>query len=58
MLKYEPMDLKLVMEDPSVVEAFKKYGCMIFCHKLQGDLLSFLDCLSSRLQEYFLGKSR
>ena len=40
-VKYEPMDLKFVMEDPSVAESFIKAGCLIFFHKLQGDLLCF-----------------
>ena len=42
MVKYEPMDLKLVMEDPNVAEAFIKACCMRFCQKLQEDFCIFL----------------
>ena len=34
MVKYEPMDLKLVIKDPSVVEDFIKAGCMSFYKKI------------------------
>ena len=35
-VRYEPVDLKLVMEDPSFAEAFTNARCMRFCQKLQG----------------------
>ena len=35
-VSYEPMDLKLVNEDPSFAAAFTSAGSMIFFQKLQG----------------------
>ena len=35
-LRFEPMDLKLLNEEPNFVEAFRNAGCMRFCQKLQG----------------------
>jgi len=35
-VRYEPMDLKLLNEDPSFEEAFNSVGCMRFYQKLQG----------------------
>lgn len=35
-VRHEPMDLKLLNEDPSFVEAFSNVRCLQFCQKLQG----------------------
>ena len=35
-VRYEPMDLKLLNEDPSAMEAFMKVCFLQFCQKIQG----------------------
>lgn len=35
-LRYEPMHLKLLNEDPTTMEVFWRMGCLQFCQKLQG----------------------
>ena len=35
-LRHEPEDMKAITEDPAVMEAFRREGCLQFCEKLQG----------------------
>ena len=34
--RYEPMDLKLLNEDPTSMEVFRRICCLQFCQRLQG----------------------
>ena len=35
-LRYEPSDMNLINEDPTIVEIFRRTGCLQFCERLQG----------------------
>ena len=35
-LRHEPEDVKAIIEDPAVMEAFRRVGCLQFCENLQG----------------------
>ena len=35
-VRYEPMNLKLLNEDHSFMDAFRNFGCLQFCQKIQG----------------------
>ena len=35
-LRYEPENMKAIVEDPTVMEAYNRVGCHCFCEKLQG----------------------
>ena len=35
-MRHEPKDMKAIIEDPAVMEAFRRVGCLQFCEKLQG----------------------
>ena len=35
-LRHEPENMKAIIEDPTVMEAFSKVGYLQFCEKLQG----------------------
>ena len=35
-VRYEPMDLKLLNEDPNFMDALRNVECLQFCQKLQG----------------------
>ena len=55
-VRYEPMDLKLLNEDPSFVEALNNFRCLKFCQKLQGfhaqiskDFLVNFTCTNSKV---------
>ena len=36
MVRYEPMDMRLIAEDPKLSQDFSNAGCMWFFQKLQG----------------------
>ena len=44
-LRYEPADMNLINEDPTVVEFFRRTGCLQFCEKLQ--------CCHTKVSEEF-----
>ena len=35
-LRYEPENMKAIIEDQTMMEAFSKAGCLRFCENLQG----------------------
>ena len=55
-VKYEHMDLKLVMEDPSVARDFIKAGCMRFYQKIQRDFCVFFTVLEVNFKSSFWEK--
>ena len=35
-VRYEPMGLNILNEDPSFMDAFRNVGCLQFCQKIRG----------------------